>query len=71
MALQRAEEVVPVKRVAAPGCRLPTRFPAGEILTDVTQRQWRLGQTIGHGGFGDIYLGEFSRFSMKNRFYTY
>ncbi|XP_015518209.1 serine/threonine-protein kinase VRK1 [Neodiprion lecontei] len=52
---QRAEEI-PVKRVAAPGCRLPARFPPGEILTDVTQRQWRLGQPIGYGGFGDIYL---------------
>ncbi|XP_043281198.1 serine/threonine-protein kinase VRK1-like [Venturia canescens] len=55
MAPRRAEEA-PIKRVAAFGCRLPTRLPAGEILTDITQNQWRLGKPIGCGGFGDIYL---------------
>ncbi|XP_015188992.1 PREDICTED: serine/threonine-protein kinase VRK1-like isoform X2 [Polistes dominula] len=44
------------KRIAAPGCRLPAKLPADEILTDVTQNKWRLGTSIGYGGFGDIYL---------------
>ncbi|XP_077261868.1 serine/threonine-protein kinase VRK1 isoform X1 [Temnothorax americanus] len=52
---RRAEEV-PMKRVAAAGCKLPAQLPAGEILTDITQNKWRLGNTIGYGGFGDIYL---------------
>lgn len=56
MAPRRVEEI-PLKRVAALGCKLPLRLPVGEILTDITQRQWKLGPTIGCGGFGDIYLG--------------
>lgn len=45
-----------MKRVAAAGRKLPAQLPAGEILTDITQNKWRLGNTIGYGGFGDIYL---------------
>ncbi|XP_012234533.1 serine/threonine-protein kinase VRK1-like [Linepithema humile] len=52
---RRAEDV-PVKRAAAAGCKLPMQLPAGEILTDITQNKWKLGNTIGYGGFGDIYL---------------
>ncbi|XP_034948889.1 serine/threonine-protein kinase VRK1-like [Chelonus insularis] len=52
---RRAEEC-PLKRVAAPGCRLPARLPPGEILTDITQKEWKLGPRLGCGGFGDIYL---------------
>ncbi|XP_053999545.1 serine/threonine-protein kinase VRK1-like [Hylaeus anthracinus] len=55
MAPKRAEEIH-VKRVAALGCKLPNQLPAGEILTDITQNKWKLGHTIGYGGFGDIYL---------------
>lgn len=54
---RRAEEI-PLKRVAALGCRLPSRLPAGEILTDITKNSWRLGDSIGCGGFGDVYLGK-------------
>ncbi|XP_029846977.2 serine/threonine-protein kinase VRK1 [Ixodes scapularis] len=43
-------------RVGANGHRLPERLPAGEVLTDVTKRQWRLGKAVGLGGFGEIYL---------------
>lgn len=55
---RRAEDV-PVKRVAAAGCKLPVQLPTGEILTDITQNKWKLGSTIGYGGFGDIYLGKY------------
>ncbi|XP_031779043.1 serine/threonine-protein kinase VRK1 [Nasonia vitripennis] len=55
MAPRRAEDI-PLKRVAALGCRLPSRLPAGEILTDIKQNSWRLGDSIGCGGFGDVYL---------------
>lgn len=55
----RRVEDVPVKRVAAAGCKLPAQLPAGVILTDITQNKWKLGNTIGHGGFGDIYLGKY------------
>lgn len=56
MAPRRVEEI-PVKRVAASGCKLPDQLPMGEILTDITQKKWKLGPTIGYGGFGDVYLG--------------
>ncbi|KZC09945.1 Serine/threonine-protein kinase VRK1 [Dufourea novaeangliae] len=55
MAPKRAEEIH-VKRVAALGCKLPDQLPDGEILTDITQNKWKLGQAIGYGGFGDVYL---------------
>ena len=55
MAPRRVEEI-PVKRVAASGCKLPDQLPAGEILTDITQKKWKLGPAIGYGGFGDVYL---------------
>ncbi|XP_017876341.1 serine/threonine-protein kinase VRK1-like [Ceratina calcarata] len=54
MAPRRVEEV-PVRR-AASGCKLPERLPPGLILTDITQNKWKIGHTIGYGGFGDIYL---------------
>lgn len=60
---RRADEV-PIKRVAAAGCKLPAQLPAGEILTDITQNKWRLGNTIGYGGFGDIYLGRYFHIIM-------
>uniref|UniRef100_A0A6Q2YI71 non-specific serine/threonine protein kinase n=1 Tax=Esox lucius TaxID=8010 RepID=A0A6Q2YI71_ESOLU len=35
---------------------LPNPLPSGFILTDTGKKQWRLGQVIGQGGFGLIYL---------------
>ncbi|KAH8028198.1 hypothetical protein HPB51_014153 [Rhipicephalus microplus] len=43
-------------RVAANGHRLPDPLPAGEVLTDLFKKQWRLGKAVGLGGFGEIYL---------------
>ncbi|GIX77820.1 hypothetical protein CEXT_208391 [Caerostris extrusa] len=43
-------------RFAPNGNRLPDPLPNGAILTDVIKRQWRLGKSIGLGGFGEIYL---------------
>ena len=62
MARHRSDDV---KRVAAAGCRLPARLPNGEILTDIRLNKWRLGDSIGWGGFGDIYLGENYYFQKK------
>lgn len=49
----------PEPRFAPNGYRLPDPIREGEILTDVTKKQWRLGRSIGLGGFGEIYLGKF------------
>ncbi|XP_076058011.1 serine/threonine-protein kinase VRK1-like isoform X2 [Oratosquilla oratoria] len=46
----------PKKRIAANGYKLPDPIAAGQILTDMSKRQWRLGRSIGTGGFGEIYL---------------
>lgn len=46
----------PSPRIAANGHRLPDPLPKGEILTDVMKCKWKLGKSIGLGGFGEIYL---------------
>lgn len=38
------------------GFLLAAPLPKGEILLDNRKQQWRLGKTIGCGGFGEIYL---------------
>lgn len=43
-------------RLAANGYKLPQPLPSGEILVDMVKRKWRLGKSIGVGGFGEIYL---------------
>jgi len=48
----------PKKRVASNGNKLPDPIREGEILTDITKNQWKLGRSIGVGGFGEIYLGK-------------
>ncbi|KAH6926960.1 hypothetical protein HPB50_024297 [Hyalomma asiaticum] len=50
------ETVKKAPRVAANGHRLPDPLPAGEVLTDLSRKQWRLGKAVGLGGFGEIYL---------------
>lgn len=40
--------------------RLAEHFAAGEIITDMTKKEWKLGSPIGQGGFGCIYLGKYS-----------
>lgn len=36
--------------------KLAEKFPNGEILRDLAKKNWRLGDVIGQGGFGLIYL---------------
>ncbi|CAF2740363.1 VRK [Lepeophtheirus salmonis] len=43
------------KRKATNGYRLPDPIPKGEIFADGKTR-WRIGKSIGVGGFGEIYL---------------
>lgn len=38
--------------------RLAEQFAAGEIITDMSKKEWKLGLPIGQGGFGCIYLGK-------------
>uniref|UniRef100_T1JGS1 non-specific serine/threonine protein kinase n=1 Tax=Strigamia maritima TaxID=126957 RepID=T1JGS1_STRMM len=44
-----------VRGKAANGHQLAERIPAGQIFTDLQKQRWILGQSIGTGGFGEIY----------------
>ena len=35
--------------------KMPPPLPHGEILTSLDKSQWKIGQSIGKGGFGEIY----------------
>ncbi|XP_033622666.1 serine/threonine-protein kinase VRK1 isoform X2 [Fukomys damarensis] len=37
---------------------LAEHFAAGEIITDMSKKEWQLGLPIGQGGFGCIYLAD-------------
>ena len=43
---------------ATKGHKLAEQFPAGEVLCDLCKKKWKLGNVIGQGGFGLIYLGK-------------
>lgn len=34
----------------------PVTIREGEVLTDITKEEWRVGKPVGAGGFGEIYL---------------
>lgn len=51
----KAVGAVPRKKKAN-GYQMPVKIPNGEILTDVCKKQWKIGKSIGVGGFGEIYL---------------
>lgn len=31
------------------------KITGGEVLTDLTGKEWKVGKVIGHGGFGEIF----------------
>lgn len=48
----------PAKKKAASNVhKLPETISEGEILRDIQKRHWRIGKSIGVGGFGEIYAG--------------
>jgi len=46
----------PKKKKTASGYRMPDHLAAGTTLSDLNKKQWILGNSIGTGGFGEIYL---------------
>lgn len=52
--MAKAVVKVPKKRKGT-GYVMPERLPFGEILEDIHKKQWKLGISIGKGGFGEIY----------------
>lgn len=49
-------KAAPKKRVAANGFKLPDPIAPGVVVTDIAKKNWRIGNSIGVGGFGEIYL---------------
>lgn len=45
----------PAQRRKANGYQMPEKITVGEILTDLSKQQWKIGPSIGSGGFGEIY----------------
>lgn len=53
---QKASAAVKVsKKRKVNGYQMPERIPIGTILTDLSKQQWKIGPSIGVGGFGEIY----------------
>lgn len=47
------------------GYQMPDPLPEGEILKDVSNKKWKLGPSIGKGGFGEIYAAQEYNESMR------
>lgn len=37
------------------GYQMPQKISVGAILTDLSKQSWKVGESIGCGGFGEIY----------------
>ncbi|XP_066244905.1 serine/threonine-protein kinase VRK1 isoform X3 [Euwallacea similis] len=46
---------MPPKKKAANGYKFAEPLPKGTLLKDISKKTWRLGHSIGKGGFGEIY----------------
>ncbi|KAL3274419.1 hypothetical protein HHI36_015809 [Cryptolaemus montrouzieri] len=46
------------KKKGANGYKLPDPLPKNEILVDLAKKKWKLGTSIGQGGFGEIYSAQ-------------
>lgn len=57
-----ALESPPKKKGASNDSEVEEFLQEGEVLTDITKNKWKLGKSIGAGGFGKIYLGQYSTF---------
>lgn len=54
----------------ANGYKFPEKLPKGEILRDSFKKEWKLGTSIGQGGFGEIYCGMFVFINVSNIYTT-
>lgn len=51
----KAANKKPAAKRKANAYQMPESIPLGEVLTDLSKQQWKIGPSIGSGGFGDIY----------------
>lgn len=61
----------PAAKKKVNGYQMPEKIPLGEVLTDLSKKQWRIGVTIGSGGFGDIYCASKAEANKKTDDYSY
>lgn len=47
--------------------QMPEHLPIGSVLTDLHKIQWKIGPSIGTGGFGEIYSAFKSGESVSQR----
>lgn len=59
------------KRKNANGYVKSEKVPLGTILTDTQRNTWKVGPSIGSGGFGDIYSACPGSSSSKSDSYQY
>ncbi|XP_016951485.1 nucleosomal histone kinase 1 [Drosophila biarmipes] len=50
-----AKKAVPAKKAKSKLYAMPEKVPEGTIFNDLAKGQWRIGPSIGVGGFGEIY----------------
>jgi len=62
--MPRAAKPAPPKKGKSKLYAMPEKITEGTILTDLNKGQWRIGPSIGIGGFGEIYTA--CRYSEKN-----
>lgn len=53
------------------GYQMPDPIPLGEVLQDIAKKKWIIGQSIGVGGFGEIYCAAEYKDSKKPTSYPY
>ncbi|XP_062503194.1 serine/threonine-protein kinase VRK1-like [Corticium candelabrum] len=58
-AKQAKRKLAAKRRVAAKSSYdFPEPMPVGEVLADMQKGNWKLGKSIGRGGFGELYLAQ-------------
>lgn len=67
----RAAVKKPASKKKVNGYQMPESIPLGEVLTDLSKQQWRIGVTIGSGGFGAIYCATKAESAKKTDDYPY
>ncbi|XP_017052549.1 nucleosomal histone kinase 1 [Drosophila ficusphila] len=50
-----AKKAVPAKKAKSKMYAMPEKVKEGTVFTDLAKGQWRIGPSIGMGGFGEIY----------------
>lgn len=66
----RVKKAAPKKKAA--GYKMPAPIPTGEVIKDTLfKKEWRIGPSIGVGGFGEIYSACDHTLKVKGSDYPY